>query len=129
MDLEALKTKTLEGCSCIRVDMTDLTNLLLERDRLRQHVQELQELANKNLLELRSLRGGDARAPDLKEVLAKAVEVQLSEEQLDEHVHDFKSHEASEVNNGGREEQIAYLLHVLGRRRLLQWLESQADGG
>lgn len=35
---------------------------------------------------------------------------QLSEEELDELVHDAKGAEAAEINNQGKEAQIAYLL-------------------
>ena len=34
----------------------------------------------------------------------------MSQEELDEQVHDAKSAEAAEINNQGREAQIAYLL-------------------
>lgn len=34
----------------------------------------------------------------------------LSEEELDELVHDAKGNEAAEINNQGREAQISYLL-------------------
>ena len=37
----------------------------------------------------------------------------LSQEFLDEKVHDFKGGEASDINNSGREEQMAYLLERL----------------
>ena len=35
---------------------------------------------------------------------------QLDQDQLDELVHDFKSLEASEINNQGPDAQIAYIL-------------------
>lgn len=34
----------------------------------------------------------------------------LGEEELDEMVHDLKGEEAAEINNGGRDAQIKYLL-------------------
>ncbi len=34
----------------------------------------------------------------------------LTEEELDEMVHDLKAQEAAEVNNQGREAQISYIL-------------------
>jgi len=34
----------------------------------------------------------------------------LSEEELDEMVHDLKSKEAAEINNGGKDAQINYIL-------------------
>ena len=38
----------------------------------------------------------------------------LSEEDLDEMVHDVKSEEAAEINNGGKEAQIRFLANVHG---------------
>jgi ribosomal protein L29 len=35
---------------------------------------------------------------------------QMSEEELDEIVHDLKSEEAAEINNQGKEAQIEYIL-------------------
>jgi hypothetical protein len=34
----------------------------------------------------------------------------MSEDELDELVHDFKGNEAADINNAGREIQIAYIL-------------------
>ena len=34
----------------------------------------------------------------------------LSEEELDEIVHDLKGAEAADINNGGKEVQLAYIL-------------------
>jgi hypothetical protein len=36
--------------------------------------------------------------------------MQMSEEDLDELVHDLKSEEAAAINNRGREAQVAYIL-------------------
>lgn len=45
------------------------------------------------------------------QILKRANELEaMTEEELDEQVHDCKSAEAAEINNQGREAQIAYLL-------------------
>jgi hypothetical protein len=42
--------------------------------------------------------------------MERAELTQMSEEELDELVHDLKGEEAAEINNSGRDAQIAYIL-------------------
>lgn len=115
---------TTETMHCVRVSTEDLKKLLEDRDRMSENLSETQSLCNKQLLEIRGLTGGCADDPALKGVLARVNELPLSEEDLDELVHELKSQEASGINNGGRDEQVAYLLHVLGEKELFRQLEN-----
>jgi len=57
----------------------------------------------------------------------------LDPEDLDDIVHDLTASVAADVNNGGLEDQIAYLVDGLGaehaERQLDELIESQPKGG
>ncbi len=123
--LRELLSATTETRYCVRISVKDLEELLADRRRAYQNLKETQELCNRQLLEIRRLTGGCADNPALKRVLERIGELHnsLSERSLDELVHELKSQEASGINNGGRGEQVAYLLEVLGEQELLRQLE------
>jgi hypothetical protein len=122
--LEELLNRTTETMHCVRISVRDLEDLLEDRRLVYHNLKETQELCNQQLFKIRRLTGGDGSNPELKSVLARANELELSEQELDEMVHELKSQEASGINNGGRDEQLAYLLEVLGERELFRQLES-----
>lgn len=123
LTLENLRSRTAETLHCVRVPIADLKSLLEERAQLYENLTKTQELCNSQLIEIRGLTGGCADDPRLRGVLARANELEISEQELDEMVHDLKSQEASGINNGGRDAQLAYLLHVLGELELFRQFE------
>lgn len=51
----------------------------------------------------------------LKQLRGLDEDDKLSQEYLDKLVHDYKAHEASAINNAGRDTQIAYVLAVVSQ--------------
>ena len=58
----------------------------------------------------------DDRAAVVKRLVNKAESAGLQPEDLDETVHDLVSGVASDINNGGLEDQVKYLVEGLGAR-------------
>jgi hypothetical protein len=66
-----------------------------------------------------------AQEAAIAELLALAEERGVSEDELDEHVHDVASREGSNVNNEGVPGQIAYLVTELGAAETRRILEQE----
>ncbi|SMB96844.1 hypothetical protein SAMN00808754_1683 [Thermanaeromonas toyohensis ToBE] len=56
----------------------------------------------------------------MEELMCWARECGIKPEDLDELVHEFKAAEAAEINNGGLEAQLEYLVQCCGSVRDLQ---------
>lgn len=63
----------------------------------------------------------------LEELVALADEHDIHDGELDEHVHDAASEEASEVNNRGVEAQIRCLVDMLGAKQARRIVESEGS--
>lgn len=61
-------------------------------------------------------------------ILEKIEGLKISTEDLDELVHEAKAEEASAINNGGQDDQIAYLLGHYGQKELSDLLDDLMAG-
>ena len=63
---------------------------------------------------------------NLKEAIEYTHSIGIVAEDLDELVIDMKCQEASDINNGGTEDQLKYLVEKLGEEHLKQVLDDLA---
>lgn len=70
--------------------------------------------------------GGQSRA-EIDDLVARAEELNLGSEDLDELVHEIVSQQASSINNGGLEDQIEFLVQTCGPREARSLVEQYRD--
>jgi hypothetical protein len=84
-------------------------------------------------MELQPELAADDRTAVVEKLVNKADTAGLVAEDLDELVHEFAASVASDVNNGGLEDQIAYLVDGLGaqhtERQIDELIENQQEQG
>ncbi len=114
------------------INIEELTDALNERARLYTQIKELQQHANKQLNEIRRLSGSPAYDAPLPSVDRAALQNFLNRlsstrthalmSDLDGHVRDVKSEEASKINNEGINAQLDYLTEKLGKETVQSML-------
>jgi hypothetical protein len=99
-------------------DHTDLTSRQLELAQRAHHI-----------IHSAPVRTDLERSVPARRMVALAEELNVDPRGLDDVVHDLVSNTASEINNGGLEAQIAYLLDEVGEAETAQAIRRAVESG
>jgi len=61
-----------------------------------------------------------------RDLIVQAEKNRITSESLDEAVHEAKANEAAEINNGGLESQIPYLVEFYGSNHVRELVETES---
>jgi hypothetical protein len=101
-------------CICLKNHKTDMIHATTQ-DELRLIMERVSS----------AYHNPDYTGPRARKKVLQAIEARYEPADLDDHVHELKSREASDINNAGIDEQVKYLLDAGG----LQWVIETFLGG